>query len=238
MDRTVTVAWYERVGSTMDLAHTLAEGGAPHGATVAAAEQVAGRGRRGRTWVSPAGGLWLTVVCRPPGPARAECLSLRAGLAVARVLEAHVPGLPRIALKWPNDLYLDDRKLGGVLCEARWDGSRLLWVAVGVGVNVKNVPPGDTSPPGVALAAYAPGADPRPLVEPVATAVAQAALGDTAVLGGAERAEFTRRDWLRGRALAAPVSGRADGIEADGALRIADTHGGIVRVSAGEVVLR
>ena len=91
---------------------------------------------------SPPGGLWLSVLCRPPDEAAAEVMSLRAALAVAPVLEQAVPGV-RLSIKWPNDLLIDGRKTGGILCEARWQGTVLGWIAVGLGLNVSNPLPED-----------------------------------------------------------------------------------------------
>ncbi|HWO89340.1 MAG TPA: biotin--[acetyl-CoA-carboxylase] ligase [Gemmatimonadales bacterium] len=130
------VVLYDTIGSVLDVAHQLAEQGTPAGTIVLAEEQTAGRGRQGRVWHSPAGaGIWMAVVLRPPEPFVPGAFALRAGnfvlLAVtgARAIEAR--------LKWPNDIVVKRRKLAGVLCEARWKGSQLQWVSVGVGINVR-----------------------------------------------------------------------------------------------------
>ena len=131
----------------MDRLHQLAEQGAPAGTAVLAEAQTGGRGSRGRAWHSPPGGLWLSVLYRPPSPAGVELLSLRLGLLVATALEAAAPAAP-VALKWPNDLMVGDRKVGGILCEARWQGESLAWVAAGLGLNVTNdIPDECTSRP-------------------------------------------------------------------------------------------
>ena len=233
----MTVRWFDRLPSTMDTAHALAEAGAGHGTAIAAREQDAGRGRRGRAWASPRGGLWLSVICRPASRSTVECLSLRAGLAVADALEATESGLPPLQIKWPNDLYLEDRKVAGVLCEARWDGPSLAWVVVGVGVNVANELPEDLGTAAVTLLASVPSAEPDSLAEPVARAVAKAGLV-TGPLDDAEFEQFRRRDWLWGRAVRAPVAGRAAGIARDGALLVKEPSGAMTRVAAGEVLVR
>lgn len=122
------------LGSTNDRAASWARQGAPHGALVTADAQTAGRGRRGRTWSSPAGvGLHASLVVRVPEGTAVPAL----GLAVAVGLRE---GLPvEVGLKWPNDLVSDGRKLGGVLCEARWEG-RAAEVVCGFGVNVARRP--------------------------------------------------------------------------------------------------
>lgn len=232
----MTVRWYDQAVSTMDLAHGLAEAGEPHGTAVAAREQEAGRGRRGAAWASPRGGLWISVLCRPEVPASVECLSLRVGMAVATVLEAADPAVPPVRLKWPNDLYVGARKLGGVLCEARWDGSRLAWVVVGVGLNVRNPVPGEFARRAVALAEFAPALEPGELAGPVAEAVRRAS-ERRGPLTPEELQRFADRDWLRGQRLVAPVTGVGAGISADGSLLVAEPEGGVIRVVAGDVML-
>ncbi len=127
----------EVVGSTLDVAHELAAAGAPHGLLVLADAQTAGRGRQGRTWHSPAGaGVWVVALLRPAVPPTEGALAIRVGL---RLVEAVAEIAPRAGprLKWPNDLIVRHRKAGGVLCEARWQGGTLGWIAVGIGVNVR-----------------------------------------------------------------------------------------------------
>jgi BirA family biotin operon repressor/biotin-[acetyl-CoA-carboxylase] ligase len=106
---------FRAVHSTMDVLHDLAAEGAEAGTVVVADEQTGGRGSRGRGWRSPPGGLWLSALYRPGLAAGTELLSLRVGLAVAQAVEALATGL-RVSIKWPNDLLLDGRKLGGILC--------------------------------------------------------------------------------------------------------------------------
>lgn len=124
------------VPSTQDIAHQLAGTGAPSGTLVLADEQTAGRGRHGRPWHSPAGfGVWMSLVLRPIVTPASGALAIRAGLAAVEAIAAASPEIaPR--LKWPNDIMVADRKAGGVLCEARWSGDVLGWIAVGVGINV------------------------------------------------------------------------------------------------------
>ncbi len=127
-----------RLTSTQTLAARLAARAWPEGTIVLAEEQTAGRGRQGRAWFAPWGqALLLSAVLRPPlAPARASQITMLAALAAAEAIEA-VCGLP-ISLKWPNDLYLRGRKLGGILTETQLaaDGARLEVAIVGIGVNV------------------------------------------------------------------------------------------------------
>ena len=223
-----------RVGSTMDALHDLAQAGAPAGTAVVAEIQESGRGSRGRTWSSPAGGLWLSVLARP-AESGLDVLSLRIGLAVARAL-SHAMASDEIRIKWPNDVMLGDRKAGGILCEARWQGGAPAWVAVGVGLNVANAPADDLRHLATHLAEAVPGLTPVQLAEPVIEAVRGVDVGG-GPLAPDELRELARLDWLRGRALEAPVVGMADGVSADGALRVRTPEGTVATVRAGTVVL-
>ncbi len=231
---------FARLASTQDEAHRLAAAGAPSGTVVVAAEQEAGRGARGRKWASPVGGLWMTLVWRPPAPAAAagpasaagvELLSLRVGFAVAEALNGF-PGIPRVMLKWPNDLMLDDRKLGGVLCEARWQGEGLGWVAIGLGLNVQNPLPTDARVKPARLAEWRADLSPDDVLRPILAQLER--MAEAATLTAYERAAFAGRDWLRGRALAEPACGIADGIGQDGSLRIRGADGTVVSVRSGD----
>jgi BirA family transcriptional regulator, biotin operon repressor / biotin---[acetyl-CoA-carboxylase] ligase len=226
---------FPTVDSTMDLLHELASGGAEEGTVVVAGEQTSGRGSRGRVWRSPPGGLWLSALYRPGTAAAVELLSLRVGLAVAAAIETVGPGL-RVGIKWPNDLILDDRKLGGILCEARWHGEALAWIVAGIGLNVTNAIPSELTPGATLLAGRLPGTGPDDL-EPhvIARLRALDAAGDR--LDEAELAALRERDWLRGRRLLAPVAGRADGIAEDGALLVRAAADAMRRIRAGTVEL-
>jgi BirA family biotin operon repressor/biotin-[acetyl-CoA-carboxylase] ligase len=125
-----------RASSTNDVALDLAARGCPDGLVVAAETQWAGRGRRRRAWHSPAGsGLWFSVVLRPACPvAEAQALTFLGAVAAARAVQA-LYGVCA-GLKWPNDLAVGGRKLGGVLAEVEAEGRVIRHAVVGVGVNV------------------------------------------------------------------------------------------------------
>ncbi|MCF7934860.1 MAG: biotin--[acetyl-CoA-carboxylase] ligase [Synergistales bacterium] len=117
------------------MARRLADRGAPHGTIVVAGEQTEGRGRRGNRWCSPRrGGLYLTVVLRQgDSGALMPLLNLAAGLAVRESLQEE-SGIS-LALKWPNDVLYNGRKLCGILSEARTAGSTVQYLLLGIGVN-------------------------------------------------------------------------------------------------------
>jgi len=224
----------ERIASTQDVLHQLAAAGAASGTAVTAREQTGGRGSRGRGWTSPIGGLWMSVLLRPAVAPALEVLSLRVALVVSAAIEVVFPGLV-VQLKWPNDLVLAGRKLGGILCEARWQGGSLGWVAVGTGVNVANLVPALPGAGAIALTALVPGARPEVLVEPIAAAIATQ--GDRhGYLSEAELAGYRARDWLAGKRLREPVPGTAGGVGRDGALLLRGDNGVIREVRSGSVL--
>jgi BirA family biotin operon repressor/biotin-[acetyl-CoA-carboxylase] ligase len=123
------------IDSTNERAKRLAKLGAEEGTVAVAEMQSAGRGRLGREWFSPEGGLWFSVVLRPEMSAsEAAGLVFVAGLAVAEVLK-EVYGL-RVETKWPNDVLVDRRKISGILCEMSTKGETVSYVVVGIGINV------------------------------------------------------------------------------------------------------
>jgi len=131
--------FFAETGSTNDVAATLAEHGAPEGATVIASRQTAGRGRFGRTWFSPEGaGLYVSLICR--NPIAAPLLTLAGGVAVAQGIRA-ATGLP-VFIKWPNDIVTNEagrarRKLAGILAEASTGAAGLQYVILGFGINLR-----------------------------------------------------------------------------------------------------
>ncbi|HET9949901.1 MAG TPA: biotin--[acetyl-CoA-carboxylase] ligase [Longimicrobiales bacterium] len=236
-------AW-ERIGSTNDRALELLESAARGGKDAAAArgavvvlaeEQTAGRGRRGARWHSaPGAGLWMSVGLR--GTAAAH-LPLRVGLAAAQALEAVAPGA-RVGIKWPNDLVIGGRKVGGVLCESAPGG-----VVAGVGINLA-APPGGwpEGVEGLATSLQDEGFKPvrrSDLAGRISRGVARLADDLGAPLGEAERAALAARDVLAGREVVTEEHGRgtARGIDPEGALLLERPDGSCVRVLAGSVRL-
>lgn len=236
---------FRSVGSTNDVARSLADAGAPAGTAVIAEEQLAGRGRGGKHWVSPPGlGIWLSVVLRPAELPAPGLLPLRVGLAAAAALDAFArPG--RVEVKWPNDLLVAGRKLGGILCEGSWDSGGVSFVVAGIGVNAGHAPddfPAVLRAGATSLRIAAGWSPPRAEVAgALVRALAALPARFAATLSDAELAELERRDALRGREVrvtaegAAPLEGTALGVAPDGALRVRTADGETVPVHSGTV---
>lgn len=141
-----SITFFPVIGSTNDVAATLAIHGANEGAVVIADAQTAGRGRRGREWFSPPGsGLYLSVVLRPGrslgggGERATRLLTLAAGVALVEAVET-ATGLA-VDLKWPNDLYVARRKLAGILAEAAGGSDEPIVLGYGINVGPAAYPP-------------------------------------------------------------------------------------------------
>lgn len=132
----------ETVDSTNDYAKKMARNAYPTGVVVWAHEQTAGRGRQGNEWVSLSGNLFMSMIMRPKASTtQAGQLSLLTGVAVAKALESFVPTAHRVSLKWPNDIFIDGKKAGGILIETETQGQlRLPWAVIGIGLNVAAAP--------------------------------------------------------------------------------------------------
>lgn len=228
-------------GSTNDDAKCLALAGAPEGTCVLASEQTAGRGRLGRAWSSPKGGVYASLVLRP-GVETPEAIvvPLVVGLGAARGLESL--GV-RALVKWPNDLYAEDgRKIAGVLCEGLSEGWQICWIVAGIGVNVRRAPKGE---PAVGLDQLAGRRLPLPevaaaILDGVASAYTEWRTSGFEPL----QPEYQRRAWLDGRDVTVSDShgrvlaaGPVEGIDQVGRLLVR-TAGGLVPVVAGDVTLR
>ncbi|MCU0648960.1 MAG: biotin--[acetyl-CoA-carboxylase] ligase [Gemmatimonadaceae bacterium] len=235
------VVAFDDVPSTMDVAHALARAGASDATVVVADRQSAGRGRNGSVWRSPPGGAWCSILLRPSAaqsfdPATLGVFTLRVGLALALVIDGLLPrGTAPVRLKWPNDLWLDDGKLGGILTDAHWDGPRLGWLVVGVGINLH------TAPQALATDRVRPTPLPGTLARGTVLGVIIGAVRRAALAHGrfdaTELAAFARRDALSGAVIDHPVQGRVVGIAPDGALRVIVATGETQAIRAGDVQL-
>jgi BirA family biotin operon repressor/biotin-[acetyl-CoA-carboxylase] ligase len=210
-------------GSTSDRAKELAAAGAPHGALVTAAGQSAGRGRQGRTWTTqPGAALAMSVVLREAPP----LLPLVAAVAVAQACG------PGAAIKWPNDVLVDGRKVAGILAEGRPHEG---WTVLGIGVNVA-VDPADL-PPELHATAGTLGR-PRAAVEPFLAELLVALDRALGLETGALLDEWRGRDALAGQDVAwSGGTGVAAGIDGLGRLVVSLPGGGQTALNAGEVHL-
>jgi BirA family biotin operon repressor/biotin-[acetyl-CoA-carboxylase] ligase len=216
------------VDSTNARAQQLAAAGAPHGTLVTTDRQTAGHGRQGRSWSAPAGALACSLVLRDPPP----LLPMLTALAVAEVAEALDAHGRRAAIKWPNDVLLDGRKVAGILAEGRPQEG---WVVLGIGVNVAVVL--DDLPPEVRDLATSLGAPPADVER--ALALLLAALDRWLATAEPDAIDAYRaRDALAGREIAwSDGRGTALGIADDGRLRVRDDQGAERLLDAGEVHL-
>jgi BirA family biotin operon repressor/biotin-[acetyl-CoA-carboxylase] ligase len=224
---------HRRADSTNQRAKELAAAGAPHGTLVTAAEQTAGRGRQGRTWLAPPGSaILMSLVVRGAGEAYA-LLPLATALAVSEACEEHAP--VECAIKWPNDVWIDRRKVAGILLEGRPQEG---WAVIGVGLNVSTAEeelPEELRDTATSLVAA--GAEDIDKEAVLATVLAR--LGDWLAAKPVEViTAWSHRDALLGdRIRWNGGEGVAAGIDDSGALLV-DTDDGRVSLDAGEVHLK
>ncbi len=133
---------HESAGSTQNLLKDLAEGGAPEGTVIQALEQSGGRGRHGRSWISPRGNLYMSLLLRPGCAVNlAGQVSLFTAVALAKTIGEFIEDDKSLTLKWPNDILLAGKKCGGILLDSDIDTrGRVSWLAVGTGINIESAP--------------------------------------------------------------------------------------------------
>lgn len=241
MATTPPIEAYDELDSTNAEARRRAEAGEVGPVWITAAVQTAGRGRRGRAWSTQRGNLAATLLTATDRPAaEAAQLSFVAALAACDLADACLgPGAAR--LKWPNDVLIHGRKAVGILVESGTRADGRLWLAVGIGVNLKHAP-SDVERPATAFADHmaGPPPEPRPALDVLAPAFerwcgAWETQGFTAIASG-----WTERATGLGEPCVArlpnrTVQGVAEGLDPDGALRLRLDDGGLERVTAGDV---
>jgi BirA family transcriptional regulator, biotin operon repressor / biotin---[acetyl-CoA-carboxylase] ligase len=217
--------------STNERAKELARSGAPHGTLVTADAQSAGRGRQGRVWTAePGHAVLMSLVVRGLGKGD-ELLPLVAAVAVCEACEA-CAGVA-CAIKWPNDIWIDGRKVCGILVEGRPQEG---WAVLGIGVNVSTPAfPGELAATATSLALAAGSAPSRgEVLDALLVALDRWLTAPSAEVLSAWR----ERDALLGAPVAWDAGlGRGAGVTDGGALRV-ETDAGIVELDAGEVHLR
>jgi BirA family biotin operon repressor/biotin-[acetyl-CoA-carboxylase] ligase len=226
--------------STIDLAWEWLRAGGPEGGVVIAERQTGGRGRLGRAWASPKGGLWMSLLARPEIPAGGAprlSLGLAAAGAEAVATEARCP----VGVKWPNDVMVGGRKAGGVLVETEVAGERVAAAVLSLGLNV-NLSAGDlpeeVRDTATSLLAQT-GREHR--IESLAARVLENLERLWPTLIGGEGFSDRWRQWdvLAGKEVTVEAGGkvlrgRAEGIDGEGALLLA-VEGGRRRLLSGEV---
>lgn len=238
------IRFFQSVDSTNERALASAAAGAPDGSVIVAAAQTAGRGRRGRAWHSPEGGLYLSYLVRDVDAIeKPALLTLAAGVAAVRAIR-EATGL-EAELKWPNDVVTADppRKIAGILAEASGAGSRLELAVIGIGLNVSTA----SFPPDIASRASSLAVELGRDVDREALQAAVIAELDREVArlraGGHEA---LIRDWsdaspsARGRRVSwvaqdGVLTGLTAGVDDEGALLVTTPHG-TERLAAGEVI--
>ncbi len=229
---------YDELPSTNDRLRALASAGAAHFTVVTADAQTAGKGRGGKRWESPGGmGLWISFLVRSDTEVPPTLVPILVGLAAARAVERLCPSL-RPGIKWPNDIEVEGRKLGGILCEGAGSGA----VVVGVGLNIRQ-----------GIEDFDPGLKERAASLAMAgcTGVSRSSVAGELLLAARSlvdpppdllderlRQEVRDRDTLIGRTVRTEVgvAGQAIGISADGALLV-EVDGRVEEIRAGGVMV-
>ena len=230
---------FDEIDSTNEEARRLALAGERGPLWIMAARQSAGRGRRGRAWVSPKGNLSATLLLAPGRPAN-ECAQLSFAAALA-ASDAVLSFGTEARVKWPNDVLANGAKLAGILLEsASQGGADPAWLAIGIGINLKHHP-SDTEFPATSLAAIGIAVpEPREALLRLAASFAKwydiwraqgfapirdAWLARAAGLGTRIRARLTNGETM----------GIFEGIDANGALLLRETQDRVRAIAAGEV---
>lgn len=239
---------FAAVDSTNEEARRLGDDGVPGPVWITAESQTAGRGRRGRAWVSPTGNFMGTLFLRPRvGARKAAELSFVAALAVHDAVDALLTPALRggLKLKWPNDLLHDGRKLAGILLESSGvAGGELAWLAIGIGINLAQYPENVEFPATSLAALGCTDVTPERALEQLAAAF------DSRIRQWREARGFDaiREAWLAramglGGAIAVRLAdetfeGVFSGLAPDGALEVRLASGELRLVSAGDVFFR
>lgn len=231
---------FETIDSTNDEARRLAAMGDAGPVWITTDVQMAGRGRRGRVWVSPKGNLMSTLLLKPQRPV-AECaqLSFVSAVAAADTVAQFAPDA-EVRMKWPNDVLANGRKISGILLESASAGGEPYFLAIGIGINMAHFPL-DAEFPAISLAALG---MPRPRVKEALAQLAahfakwydvwcgqgflpirDAWLARASNLGLRIRARLTKEE----------TSGVFEGIDESGALLLREATGRLRTITAGEV---
>lgn len=231
----------DEIDSTNAEARRRAESGATGPLWITAKRQTAGRGRRGRSWETGEGNLAATLLMVTERPAaEAAQLSFVAALAVADLAGAYVPP-PLVTLKWPNDPLIVGKKTAGILVESGPHAAGGLWLAVGIGVNLAT-PPAQADRPATAFAEHMVAPPPSPIL--ALSRLVEAferwrelweQLGFAPIANAWTARAHGIGETCEARLPGETIVGVAEGLDADGALRLRTRSGIVRRITAGEV---
>ena len=225
----------DEVASTNDLAKSLANEGEEEGLVVTAKTQVAGKGRMGRNWSSPVGGIYLSVLLRPKVPVLDMLrMTVLACVPVAETIE-EVSGC-RTTIKWPNDVVIDGKKVAGLLVESASKGSEIAYLVLGIGVNL-NVEPGTLGVPEATSLSACAG---KPFDREAFLNILLYRLDSfyaSFLKGTFEMAEYIKRSTTIGSEVevergGTTIMGKATGVDVTGALTIVGRDGSVHRLSS------
>ncbi|MFN8381050.1 MAG: biotin--[acetyl-CoA-carboxylase] ligase [Anaerolineales bacterium] len=238
--------WFDSIGSTNDEALAWAAAGADDLSIVIADKQTQGRGRLNRKWYTPKGSaLAFSLIVRPSSSLRPH-LSRTVGLAALSIAESYSRHglIPQI--KWPNDILLNGRKSAGILVESVWSGEDVDSLVIGMGINVQkiSVPPADMLQfPATSMEEML-GHEP-PKREDILFSILDAfirwreRMGTDELIYAWEEMLAFRGEQVEVKAGSeVPITGKVDGLESDGSLRLKDSHDNSVIVRFGDVSLR
>lgn len=237
---------FERTTSTNDVIARLARDGIKEGAVVYAESQSRGRGRMGRLWISPARkGLWFSILLRPDlRPQAATQLTVAAAIALARAIAAHTGLAPEI--KWPNDILIRGKKVAGILTELTAELDHIKEVVLGIGVDVNL--DADELPPDLRKTATSLKIESGQTIDRAELAVAILHELDwdyDRIRSGqfdSVTAEWQERCTTLGREVSIRIGdrvirGRAESLDAEGALLLRTQHGRLERIIGGDVTM-
>lgn len=249
----LTQAWrlsgfrfYNEADSTQNIVRRLAEADAPAWTLVVADYQTEGRGQYGRRWsAEPGSSVMFSLLMRPLTPGAMGLLPIRIGMAVASALDRYLPIAPNSKaytwVKWPNDIILNNAKVGGVLCEGSIRGEHS-YAIIGVGVNVHRFPQTWLDPVGIPptyLDQHVRGPISRlEVLGSIIDSIRNCRDLDSEDLSIAELEEFALRDWLRGKMIDSPIQGRVVGITQQGYLVVERPDGNNDLVLSGRISVK
>jgi BirA family biotin operon repressor/biotin-[acetyl-CoA-carboxylase] ligase len=234
-----SVKVFDSIGSTQDVGLAWLRDGAEAGSLVIADRQVSGRGRLGRAWHNPSGVAIAMSVILNPLPENLSQISMLAALSVVDTLEAFA--VKGVAIKWPNDIRISGKKVGGILPEAIWEGERLVGVVLGIGLNVTTDFEDSELATLATSIAHALGcpidrADIcRRLVDQIEFWASK--LGSTELLATWKNRLETLGEHVVIETPQSKIIGYAEKVDPDGALYVRDDKGDLNKVVAGDIVM-